>query len=288
MSGNIARSVAVSALVSSLFVLGCSSSGDGDGGVAAPTVPAGATVITGTNAKDVIQQAIAGGSTIIDALPVGVNAAGNLTAWDILDIAVDKTRNAEATSVLSTPAGVAVDIPCTGGGSITGDVTETETSESGTVTFNQCIELGIEINGTITYSATLDASGNWTLNLSGNLSGAESVVIVTLSQLVFNANGNDNTGEVSINRYQFALENSVGGGFATMLESPILENELQSCPDSPRSGVILVLGADNTRARGTINTGGTVTVEFDDGSGTFTEVTEPPPGSPYPCTDFFT
>ncbi len=182
---------------------------------------------------------------------------------------------------------MAISIPCTGGGSITGDVTETETSESGTVTFNDCNELGITINGTITYSATLDASGNWTLNLSGNLSGAESVQIITLSQLIFNANGNDNTGEVSINRYQFSLEDNLGGGFATMLEAPILENELQSCPDSPRSGIILVLGSDNTRARGTINAGGTVTIEFDDGSGTFVEVTEPPPGSPYPCTDFF-
>ena len=32
---------------------------------------------------------------------------------------------------------------------------------------------------------------------------------------------------------------------------------------------------------------GTVTIEYDHGHRTFVEVTEPAPGSPYPCTDFF-
>ena len=56
------------------------------------------------------------------------------------------------------------------------------------------------------------------------------------------------------------------------------------CPTSPRSGIIMVKGTDNIRAKGAIGSSGgvtTVKIEFDDGSSTFTEVTEPAPGSPF-------
>ena len=52
-------------------------------------------------------------------------------------------------------------------------------------------------------------------------------------------------------------------------------------------GTVQVTGADSTKAKGTILGDGFVRIEYDDGSGTFVEVTEPAPGSPYPCTDFF-
>jgi hypothetical protein len=110
---------------------------------------------------------------------------------------------------------------------------------------------------------------------------------MTLSGLDFRETGNDGSGEFSINTYTFSVDFTGGGGFLAQLQAAIVGNERQSCPTSPRSGIVLVTGANNTKSRATINDNGTVTIEFDDGSGTFTEVTEPAPGSPFPCADFF-
>ena len=76
------------------------------------------------------------------------------------------------------------------------------------------------------------------------------------------------------------------------LLAPIQGNEdpALSCntvPPSPRSGTVQVTGADSTKAKGPILGDGFVRIEYDDGSGTFVEVTVPAPGSPYPFTDFF-
>jgi hypothetical protein len=123
--------------------------------------------------------------------------------------------------------------------------------------------------------------------MTGNLSAADSTITTTLSGLIINETGNDLTGEFSLNTYTFALDYSTGGGFLAQLLAPIVGNELQVCPVSPRSGIVLVTGADNTQGKGTINSDGTVTVEYNSGSGAFVEVTDPPPGSPYPCANFF-
>lgn len=288
MSEIISRLAIASILISLLSIFGCSSSDDG-GGVALPAVPAGAVVITEANAKQVIADAIAGGSALIDILPVAVDVDQAPSAMDIIDLVIDKTKTLQGSFLQSTPIGVLIEPPiqCSSGGTITGDITETETSISGTVTFNNCIESGITINGTITFSASVDAAGNWTLNISGNLSGTESGETVTLSSLLYNETGNDNTNEFSINTYQFSIDSTSGGGFAVHLEAAITGNEMQTCPTSPRSGIVVVRGADNTRARGTINSNGTVKIEYDSGSGAFIEVTVPVPGSPYPCADFF-
>lgn len=283
MSKIISRLAITSALVSSLAIFGCSSSDDG--GAALPAVPAGAVVITEANAKQVIADAIMGGSGIIDVIPVAAVVDQAPSARDIIDLVIDKTKTMQGTSVLSTPTGLEIDETCSSGfGTITGNVTETETSVSGTVTFTDCVEGTVTLNGTITFSASVDASGNWFLDIKGNLTGEESDFVVMLSDLHFNETGNDGTNEFSINIYQFSAAITGSGGFAAHLEAAIKGNEMETCP---RSGIIVVRGSDNTRAKGTINSNGTVKIEFDNGSGTFTEVTEPAPGSPYPCTDFF-
>lgn len=274
-----------SVFLSIFTVLGCSSSDDGGGTVAA--VPANAVTIAGANAKDVVSQATLGGAALIDLVPVGAQVTHAPSANDIIVLAVDKVKDISNVTKLNLPVAEDIDIPCDFG-SITGTGTETETSASGTISFNECVLGDITLTGTITFSASINLSTqDWALNMSGNISGATSTVTTTLSGLVLNETGNDLTSEFSINTYTFALEISTGGGFVAQLLAPIVGNELQTCPVSPRSGIVLVTGADNTQAKGTINQDGTVKIEFNDGSGTFIEVTEPPPGSPYPCSDFF-
>jgi len=291
MSKIISSLAIASTLAASLVLVGCSSD-DSSSAPALPSVPTGAVVITEANAKQAVADAIMGGSALLDAVPTLVEIEQAPSTREIIDLLIDKTKDMQGSFLESTPTGVAIDPPfqCNGGGTITGDITETETSVSGTITFNDCIEGTITLNGTVTFSASVDAAGNWSLDIRGNVTAEESVFIVTLSQLHINETGNDNTSEYSLNIYQFSADITGGGGYATYLEAAVTGNELQICPTSPRSGIIVVLGGNGTKAKGTIlSSNGTTTVkiEFDDGSGTFVEVTEPPPGSPFPCEDFF-
>ena len=277
-----------SVLISSLAIFGCSSSGGGDGGT---FVPANAIVITEANAYEVAVDAISGGQALLGAVPVAVNIDQKLYPRDLIDLAAEKINSLKGSFIQSIPSAVAIEpIFCSGGGSITGDVTETATSISGFFTFNSCIEAGITIDGTIDFSTSIDASENWTLTMTGNLSATDGVETMTLSGLSFNQTGNDVSGEYSINTYQFTVDFTGGGGFNVQLQADILGNEFKTCfdnPSSPRSGIVLVTGGSNTKSRATINADGTVSIEWDDGSGTFTEVTIPAPGSPFPCSGFF-
>jgi hypothetical protein len=288
MSGFISKLCYATICVSTLAMFGCSSSDDG-GGTAA-TVPPDAVTITEANAKEVVAQATIGGATLLDLVPVATNFTQAPSASDIIDPVVDKLIDIRKSPDLNIPVGEEIKIPCDSG-SITGTGTETETSASGTISFNECVLGTVTVSGTVSFNASINlTTQDWVLNLSGNLSGTEGTMTTTLSGLVINETGNDGTSEFSINTYTFTLDYTGGGGFLVQLLAPIVGNELQTCPISPRSGVVQVVGADNTKAKGTISNDGTVTtvkIEYDDGSGTFIEVTEPPPGSPYPCSDFF-
>ncbi len=274
-----------SVFLSILMMSGCSS--DDDGGGTATTVPPNAVTITEANAKDVVMQATLGGSALIDFVPVAADVAQAPSANDIIVLAVDKVKDISNVTALNLPVAEEINLPCDLG-SITGTGTETETSASGTITFNDCVIGTVTLTGTITFNASINlTTQDWTINMTGNLSAADSTITTTLSGLIINETGNDLTGEFSLNTYTFALDYSTGGGFLAQLLAPIVGNELQVCPVSPRSGIVLVTGADNTQGKGTINSDGTVTVEYNSGSGAFVEVTDPPPGSPYPCANFF-
>ncbi|MGB5585597.1 MAG: hypothetical protein WBO93_18635, partial [Gammaproteobacteria bacterium] len=227
-----------SVFLSILMMSGCSS--DDDGGGTATTVPPNAVTITEANAKDVVMQATLGGSALIDFVPVAADVAQAPSANDIIVLAVDKVKDISNVTALNLPVAEEINLPCDLG-SITGTGTETETSASGTITFNDCVIGTVTLTGTITFNASINlTTQDWTINMTGNLSAADSTITTTLSGLIINETGNDLTGEFSLNTYTFALDYSTGGGFLAQLLAPIVGNELQVCPVSPRSGIVLV------------------------------------------------
>ena len=272
---------------SSLIIFGCSSSDDGGGSTGA-TVPANAVVITEANAYETTSAAIGIGSTLVDAVPVVVQITPSPSYQEIIQFVADKAKNLSGSSGISVsvPTGIEETYPCSGGGNITINSTDTETSSSGTLTINDCIESGITLSGSITFNFTWNnETYDYSDSISGNISGDFGEVDFSLNGLVLEETGNEMSGDFSINKYIYSVDSSAGGGFLVELLAAIVGNNYDaSCPTS---GIIVVTGANNTQAKATINDDNTVTVEFNDGSGTFTEVTTPPPGSPYPCTDFF-
>ena len=266
--------------ISSLATVGCSS----DDSSSAPAVPANAITISESNAKQLVSDA-ALSSNALDNLPIAtvVEAQSVVTTGDIVRRVIQKANDREGSSVQATVGGIVVDEVCTEGGTITGNITETETSASGTLTFTGCTESGVTINGSISFSASIDAASNWSLTLNGNMTASDSDKTVSVNGLAYNETGNDLSGDYSINTYTYSAE-IPSGGFLVQLQAPIVGNESTTCPTS---GVMLLTGGENTQARSTINSDATVTIEVNDGSGTFTEITTPAPGSPYPCADFF-
>lgn len=277
------RLIITTLLMSSLATVGCSS----DDSASAPAVPANAITISESNAKQVISDAVVGGN-VVGELPLGTVAQIERTpaARDIIERVVREAKGmggTSADSVVATVSGIVVEEVCTDGGTVTGNISETETSISGTLTFTSCTELGVTIDGTVSFNASNDAASNWSLTLNGNLTASDSDKTVSLNGLAYNETGNDLSGDYSINTYTYSAE-IPNGGFLVQLQAPIAGNESATCPTS---GVMLVTGADNTQAKATINLDATVAIEVNDGSGSFTEITTPAPGSPYPCADFF-
>lgn len=280
MARSTSRLAITTLFISSLATVGCSS----DDGSSAPTVPVNAVTISESNAKQLVADAALSGN-VLDGLPIAtvVEPHSEVTTGDVIGRVIQKAKDREGSSVQATVGGIVVDEVCTEGGTITGNITETETSASGTLTFTACTELGITINGSISFSASIDAASNWSLTLNGNMTASDSDKTVSVNGLAYNETGNDLSGDYSINTYTYTAE-IPNGGFLVQLQAPITGNESATCPTS---GVMLLTGGENTQARSTINSDATVTIEVNDGSGNFTEITTPAPGSPYPCAEFF-
>ena len=274
-----------SVLISSLAIFGCSS--DDGGGAAAPTVPTGAVVITEANAKDVVSDALGVGNDLVNSLPTLAEIDQTPLARDIINLAISKVKNVTSETGLNIPTGVDFLEPCDNpSGTISGSYTESGNTISGTITFTDCTVFGITFNGTLDFAFSFDdVTGAFSDDLQGTISGSDGVETATLSNLHFNESGNLFMYNYSLNNYDFTADFTGGGGFLVELIEAIVGDMLLICPSS---GEILVTGANGTQAMATINSDDTVKIEFNDGSGTFVEVTEPPPGSPFPCTEFFT
>jgi len=116
-------------------------------------------------AYEVAVDAISGENALTDMAPIAANIDRALTHRDLIDPVVDQINNLQDSFLSNIPSGVAIEpIQCPDGGTITWDLTETDTTASGTITFNNCrISIDgifVSMNGTITFNASFDASSN--------------------------------------------------------------------------------------------------------------------------------
>lgn len=277
MTELISRISTISILIAMFTVGGCGGSGSDDSGLSAP---AGAVTITDANAYSVVQDAISGSSALVGAL--GVEASELPGPMAVINIVQDKLDNRSPVAALSTPTGVETTEPCTDGGWITTNANDQDTA--GSITFSECNEGGVIINGTINFSVTANQNtGDFTMTLSGNLSATDGIETMSINGLAFSTSGNIYASGITINTYTYAADFPGGGGFLVQLQAPIVIDTMSgTCPDS---GIILITGAAGTQAKATINADDTVTIEVNDGGGIFVPVTDI--NNPYPCTDFF-
>lgn len=246
-------------LGAAVTLAGCNSGGGNDNGSGKATVPANAITITAANAEATLASAAANGDKAKQAALVTASAP-NLKLVEALAL-VKKLKKTTASSVMTT--GMTQTQNCTGGGTMTISSTVSGNTDSGSVKFNNCIEEGITLNGTLSVSETYDPSTTvYSDTASGSLTAAGNDITISFNGFDFAINGNANNMTYTITKYIVALDfttnGSAGGGFLVELTAPIVESNGDFCPES---GAIKITGANNTTAELIYNGNGTATIK---------------------------
>jgi hypothetical protein len=267
-----------------LILAGCTSSDDS---APASGVPAGAVTITASNAKASITTAVATANLALSAL--GAQVVQPPSAMDIVNLVNDLRKNSTSTSVLSTPTGIIDITPCDTG-DITNSFTATDTSASGTFTFNSCTFVGVTLNGALSYNSTFpfpSGPGAYSDHVSGTVTATISTssgpFVTTIGGLNFTDSGTLNASDIAtsytINPFSYSIDFTGGNGYAVSLLAPVTGDDTFDSV-CPTAGTILVTGASSTKAKATI-VYPNVNIELDDGSGTYVLL------ETAPCTDIF-
>lgn len=239
------------------FTLIACSSGGGGGGDSTLSIPDDATTITTANASTVARSAVDNVvlfGAISDLRPQEETLP---STGDVIGLVIDRAfdRNRQTASRTET-------VECDSG-TFTLDYDETETSASGSVSYNNCDFGGATINGSFTFNSTFDDttgaysdSGNGSLTIS---SGGESATI----GLDYEETGNDFSGEFSVD-YTMSISGTPDANFLLTTTTPITGVNFDVT-----GGEILVEGAADTRLKITVTGVNVADVFFDDGNGTF-------------------
>lgn len=250
------------------------------------TVTAGNAVTTGSDAADVAVSAPASVSNINFTGGVTLTEPPSLVSTTELLQALRKqlSSSKNATIGLAIVSGVEVSESCDFGGTITGNVDETATRTNGTLKFNGCKLFSANetgLNGSLNIDFQEQANADYSAKITGSFSfGIAGYPNMSYQGLDFSATGNDVTGDYSI-QVDVTVSGIPGGGFLFQTTRNFNGND-NSIPDCPTAGQFLVTGAAGTQLRAT-SAGTDVTVEFNDGSGTFVEVA----ASPVDCTEIY-
>ena len=243
-------------------------------------MPANAILIDNSDtAESITINAVATGSAVVSALSAETSTP--LSAKDIINIVFDKV---DGNIQNSTPIVAGVDLSgdlCLSGNA-SGDEAETSTSYIASVTFNACeVDIGTIFTGTLSINKTFSASGSgpYTNAASGNLtvtftSNGNSV---GFNGFDYAETGDTSTGAYTVSSFTYTIAPSTGGGFAVQLTDALVGTTNSSCELS--AGQVLITGASGSQARGTVNTDGSVKVEYHSGDGNFIETDN----SPLPC-----
>ena len=276
MKNLLVLSASTALLSGILLITGCSSddsSSGASGGSAA--VPANAILIdSSAKAESTAVSAVVTGVAIVSVF--AVETSTTLTGTDILNIAIDKVlNNRQGSSSIATGVDLSGDF-CPSGGSASGDEAETSTTYIATVNFNACSDGSTTLTGTFSINATftVNEDGPYTVNASGDLTATFGSDSLGFNGFSFIQSGDDGTGAFTTTTFTYAINPSAGGGFAVQLTQSLVGNEFVSCQLT--SGQVLVTGAAGSQARATVNSDGSVKIEYHSGDGNFVETDNSP------------
>ena len=250
-------------VVSMVLVVSCGGGGGGDR-FPTPTLPGDAMKFDATNANDAALTIMGFSSTFSQGPVFKTEAAPTIP--QIVDMALDEViqwnRNALPTASKTTDISAGL---CNSGTATTNS-TESGSSASGDIIFNNCdIGGGILLNGNFAFDTTWnDSTQDYSFHTGGRLSiqiGAESVTV----EMNLIETGNLLTGNYSTDT-SFSMSGVPGAGFLVETDLSLTGNYNTMVVTA---GQLIAYGANNTRLRITVTTPNNADVYLDDGGGSF-------------------
>ncbi len=257
------------ALSGVLLVVACSSSSDGDGTTTGKaSVPANAVVLDAANAETTVAVSVTTANALAFAA-VGVEVAPAMGLYDALE-AIQPRINRAKKSLKNSGADLVygADLSeggnCIVSGSYSGTGHSDTTSDSGSVTLNNCDDGdGFILNGNFLWSSTNNVStGDYTDSVSGSFSVVSTGSLsfkFSFNGIDYAESGNYISEKSTVSKATFSVDFTGGGGFLVAITAPIVESVggFSSCPES---GTILITGANGSTAQGIYNGDNTMTV----------------------------
>lgn len=262
------------------FLAACSDSGGG------PGLPADAVVITDQNAVTIAGEAIDTTGDGPENYFINDYKSGSQTQSSVFKInsLVDKYRNL-ATSKGEVVAGITQTFQCFVSGQVTVDLSESTTSFYVSYNFTNCNDgYGDIVDGYMTVSLSSDGNfehvdANMTAGISVTDIATQNIIQLTgmdLRATTVLVSGSYGTAGDWTNYANYAVSGlPFIGGF--LVETPVTIEGNYNFSFYPTAGQIRITGANGTRLLITFNANTTVTVELDNGSGTYAEIA----GSPF-------
>ena len=259
-------------LLSAAMLVGCGGSSGGGtpagGGTSSTSLPSNALTLTEDNAVDIAEASVS--YVEVGSSAFGVDAQTVPANHQVINTVKRMVFNNEHRSY-SVATGAEWSEACSGGGNITDTWTDSGNSYSGSYSFNNCIESGITLSGTLNYSGSWNEStGTYSDSADGSITFTMNSQSFTMT-LDITESGNDNSGA-----YSTTIGYSISGndfpGWLVETESPIVGNYNTGTYDSGR---LIITGASNTKIRVTIVPTNSAMVELSTG-GDYTEVAESP------------
>ncbi len=267
---SIGFTIAFAIVGAMLLITGCG--GGGGPNYPTPTLPTGAVVFDSSNATDIANQSVSssgfvGSSAKQTQITSTVNSVMGLVATQFID--------SNQSAAIATGATQTIVYPCLGDGDPStddGDITVTasgnNSSVSGTLSFNNCIEGSLKISGSISFGGSANNAGDF------NFEGGGSITITDLSDstyikmvMYFNESGNlVNSPYPFTSSFSFSLEGTglPNGGILVATTQPFV-GDINGVSD----GEITIYGGGGTTIRIDITGIGTADVYLDEGVGEF-------------------
>jgi len=252
------KSLLISFLSFSGIIVGC-------GGSSGPEAPQAPIVLTSENAIPIANAAVVYAEIGSSVTGAEANIPQAKKALDtIVNIAFDKNRQ-----IPSVVQGITTSIGCGPDGTSgstefngTGDTMDVLIgSNEGTITFNNCVEFGITINGSFSIASSWNGTtGEYSNSGSGNMSLSAEGISFSMG-LDYTGNGNDITGAFS-NDFAFSIFSPQFPGFTAETTQ-----SLTGFYGTIEAGTILVTGGNNTYLEIIFTGSGWADVYLDSGDG---------------------
>jgi len=209
---NFKKSFLISLLSLNGLIAGC-------GGSSGPEAPQNPIVLTSQNALPIADASVAYADVSTTLVGAEANIPNAKKALDtVVNIAFDKNR-----LIPSVVQGITTSLPCgtdgnSGSTDFTGDTTLT--TSTGTITFNNCIEFGITMNGSFTISSEWnDATTYYSDSGVGSLSMSIDGLSFTMG-IDYSETGYTNTGEFT-SEIAFSISSPQFPGFMVATTQPL-------------------------------------------------------------------